>query len=85
MNTCQHSYSLEYLLNPNLIDYKVLPSEILNGVSVDHSVLEEDGTGGSGSVENNLVDRFGEVEVELGLIFLIEVRIHLLCYGRVYY
>lgn len=56
MNTCQHSYSLEYFLNPNLVDYEVLPSEILDGVSVDHSVLEEDSTGGSGSVENDLVD-----------------------------
>lgn len=67
-------------MDADFIDEKVLSFEIFNGLREDGGVFKGDGAGGDGLVEDDLVDGFGEVEIELGLVLVIELCVHLLFY-----
>ena len=66
-------------MNANFIDDVILPLEVLNGLSIDSSILETDGTWRSSLIEYNLVDALGQMKVELRLVLVIELCVYLLC------
>ena len=66
-------------MNANFIDDVILPLEVLNGLSIDSSILETDGTWRGSLIEYNLVDALGQMKVELRLVLVIELCVYLLC------
>lgn len=60
-------------MDSNLIDDKIVSFKVLDGLGIDSCILEINGTGCSGFIEDNLVDTLREVKIEVGLVLVIEL------------
>lgn len=72
-------------MNSNIVDNEVLSFQILDRLRIDGSILKGNGTGSNCLVEDNLINAFREVKIELRMILVIELCVHLLCYRGGYW
>ena len=68
--TCKKVDSIKYLLLSERVDKKIVSFKVLIIISIDDSIFEVDGGGGDCMVEDDLIGRFGQEEIEMDVVFL---------------
>lgn len=77
--TCEQVDSIEYFRFIYAIFQEVVSFEVLIVICEDDVVFEVDEVGGNDMVVDNLIGDFGEEEIEVDIVFFVEVFVDWLC------